>query len=133
MFSKINYILCPPPRLTSGKLLESATPPGGAMKLRYETLDLTLAMPFTISRGTQLTSENVKVELGDATTTGIGEAAPSEHYGELQGTVCAFLDALSATLDGSSLPISVLHEEMNRIAHLNPAAKAAVDMAAYDL
>jgi L-alanine-DL-glutamate epimerase-like enolase superfamily enzyme len=103
------------------------------MQLRYETLALTLAMPFTISRGTQLTAENVKVELSDGTTTGTGEAAPSDHYGELQGTVCAFLDALSASLDGSPLPISVLHEQMNRVAHLNPAAKAAVDMAAYDL
>lgn len=103
------------------------------MQLHYETLDLTLAMPFTISRRTQLTADNVKVRLDDGNTTGTGEAAPSEHYGEMRGTVRAFLDALSSALDESNPPITVLHEEMNRVAHLNPAAKAAVDMAAFDL
>lgn len=104
------------------------------MELRYEPLNLTLTMPFTIARGTQLTAENVRVHLGDGTTTGIGEAAPAEHYGELQATVCAFLDALRPALEAyPNLPISVLHEEMDRIARLNPAAKAAVDIAAYDL
>ena len=102
------------------------------MDLQYHPLDLTLRMPFTIARGTQTVASNVRVELCDGDLTGLGEAAPSEHYGEMQATVCAFLDELSPRLD-RRFPITVLHEMMRGVAYLNPAAKAAVDMAAYDL
>jgi L-alanine-DL-glutamate epimerase-like enolase superfamily enzyme len=102
--------------------------------LSYETLNLKLHFPFTIARGTQLFADNVEVRLSDGSQTGIGEAAPSSEYGELQGTVLAFLERLRAALaEAPSAPITVLHALMNETAHLNPAAKAAVDMAAYDL
>jgi len=96
------------------------------MDLRYEPFNLTLSMPFTIARGTQTTAGNVRVELSDGAQTGIGEAAPSEHYGEMQATVCAFLEHLRPALVEGNPPISVLHEIMDATAHLNPAAKAAV-------
>ncbi len=63
---------------------------------------------------------------------GLGEAAPNAHYGEFQATVLAFLDRFRPALDGV-LPITALHMVLDRTARLNPAAKAAVDMAAYDL
>lgn len=105
------------------------------MDISYEPLDLTLREPFTIARGTQLVANNVRVELSHDGITGIGEAAPSEHYGELQATVFAFLDALRTRLRAApgSLPISTLHAHMSETAGLNPAAKAAIDLAAYDL
>ncbi len=104
------------------------------MDLSFETLDLKLHFPFTISRGTQFIADNVQVRLTDGDCTGLGEAAPSEHYGELQGSVLAFLDRLRPRLaDASNLPIHALHAFMNETARLNPAAKAAVDMALYDL
>jgi L-alanine-DL-glutamate epimerase-like enolase superfamily enzyme len=102
------------------------------MDLAYEALTLKLHHPFTIARGTQLVANNVQVALTDGDTTGIGEAAPSEHYGELQGTVCVALSYLAPELD-TPFPISVLHEVMEHAIHLNPSAKAAVDMATYDL
>jgi L-alanine-DL-glutamate epimerase-like enolase superfamily enzyme len=103
--------------------------------LSFETLDLTLHVPFTISRGTQLTANNVKVCLTENGSTGLGEAAPSRHYGELQDSVLAFLERLRRELDGetAALPIATLHDVMDRTVRLNPAAKAAVDMATYDL
>jgi L-alanine-DL-glutamate epimerase-like enolase superfamily enzyme len=104
------------------------------MDLSFEPLELTLHRPFTIARGTQITAENVQIRLTDGDLTGLGEAAPSNHYGELQGTVLAFLDQLRPRLpDSRSLPISTLHTLMNQVGELNPAAKAAVDMALYDL
>jgi len=104
------------------------------MDLTAETLRLTLSEPFTISRGTQCHAHNVCVTLRDGDHTGIGEAAPSSHYGELQDTVIAFLAALAPDLsERCSLPLSTLHEVMAGTACLNPAAKAAVDMAAHDL
>jgi L-alanine-DL-glutamate epimerase-like enolase superfamily enzyme len=104
------------------------------MDLLTDDLKLTLREPFTISRGTQLHAQNVRVTLRDGEHMGIGEAAPSSHYGELQATVLSYLAALGERLAGSCpLPISTLHELMDETARLNPAAKAAVDMAAYDL
>jgi L-Ala-D/L-Glu epimerase len=105
------------------------------MDLSYEPLDLTLHEPFTIARGTQLVAGNVQVRLSQDGVTGIGEAAPSEHYGEFQATVLAFLDSLRGRLieEPGPLSLSTLHDLMDETAWLNPAAKAAVDMAAYDL
>lgn len=111
------------------------------MDLAFEALQLRLHEPFTIFRGTQHVADNVRVTLTEGTSlnaaghhSGIGEAAPAEHYGEMQGTVIAFLTALQERVGQShSLPITVLHDLMNETARLNPAAKAAVDMALYDL
>lgn len=104
------------------------------MDLSFETFDLKLHVPFTISRGTQTVANNVQIHLHDGELTGIGEAAPAEHYGELQSTVLSFLEALSTQLSTtSSIAISTLHNLMDETARLNPAAKAAVDMALYDL
>lgn len=104
------------------------------MKLSFERLTLTLRHPFTISRGTQVAANNVQVQLADGDDTGIGEAAPSEQYGEVHGTVSAYLNELQpATTDFQSLAITALHTLMDGTARLNPAARAAVDMAAYDL
>ena len=104
------------------------------MDLSFEPLNLKLHFPFTISRSTQLVADNVQVSLADGDFTGVGEAAPSEHYGELHGTVLAFLERLRPRLAGCpALPISTLHALMNETARQNPAAKAAVDMALYDL
>lgn len=103
------------------------------MVFSAETLDLKLHLPFTIARGTRHFANNVLVRLGDGEHTGLGEAAPNAHYGELQGTALAFLQQAATTLDGQFPPIASLHAALDGVARLNPGAKAAVDMAAYDL
>jgi L-Ala-D/L-Glu epimerase len=102
------------------------------MELGYETLNLKLHRPFTISRGTQHYAYNVCAVLSDDTGTGLGEAAPSEHYGEIQTTVLAVLEYLQPVLRDLPLTPTTLHEAMEHAIHLNPSAKAAIDMAAYD-
>lgn len=104
------------------------------MNLSFEPLSLTLSEPFTIARGTQTQADNILVTLTDGEICGQGEAAPAEHYGEVQRTVLAFLEQLQYRLTKSPTPpISILHELMAETMRLNPAARAAVDMAAYDL
>src|SRR5579872_4847573 len=105
------------------------------MELSYEPLDLRLHEPFTIARGTQLGAHNVRVTLSHDGVTGTGEAAPEEYYGELRPTVIAFLEAFSPRLSDYSdtVPLHTLHGLMDQTLRLNPAAKAAVDLAAYDL
>lgn len=103
------------------------------MELGYETLDLKLHRPFTISRGTQHCAYNVRAVLSDGETSGLGEAAPAEHYGEIQSTVLGVLAYLQPLLRDLPLSHMALHEAMDHAIHLNPAAKAAIDMAAYDL
>jgi L-alanine-DL-glutamate epimerase-like enolase superfamily enzyme len=103
------------------------------MELSYETLDLKLHRPFTISRGTQYYAHNVCTVLRDGDLSGLGEAAPAEHYGEIQSTVLAVLAFLQPLLGDLPLSLTAIHDTMEHAIHLNPAAKAAVDMAVYDL
>ena len=102
------------------------------MSLAYEPLTLRLAQPFTIARGTQLEANNVLVRLKVDDLEALGEAAPSEHYGDTQSSVTGFLERAACSLSGDE-PITRLHRTLQEIAHYNPAAKAALDMAAFDL
>ncbi|HCF99909.1 MAG TPA: dipeptide epimerase [Chloroflexi bacterium] len=105
------------------------------MDLAFEPVELQLHDPFTIARGTQVLAETVHLTLTQDDSSGIGEAAPSPHYGELGSTVLVYLAALNDRLAEVDAPLSIsaLHALMDDVAMLNPAAKAAVDMAAYDL
>lgn len=102
------------------------------MSLVSEPLNLRLARPFTIARGTQTEARNLLVRIQSDGVEGVGEAAPSEHYGDSQATCRAFVEEATRALSGRE-PISTLHRILERIARLNPAPKAAIDMAAYDL
>jgi L-alanine-DL-glutamate epimerase-like enolase superfamily enzyme len=91
-----------------------------------------LAQPFTIARGTQTEAHNVLVRLECDGVEGMGEAAPAEHYGDTQASSIHFVEMAKAIVTGRE-PISRLHELLEELARINPAPKAAIDMAAYDL
>ncbi|HLZ24062.1 MAG TPA: dipeptide epimerase [Ktedonobacterales bacterium] len=104
------------------------------MDVGAEALDLKLRTPFRISRGVQLVAENVLVSLTSGEITGIGEAAPSGFYGEKRATVLAALPFLEAILGDDPLLTEDITEGFERVFHHgNAAAKAALDMAIYDL
>jgi L-alanine-DL-glutamate epimerase-like enolase superfamily enzyme len=104
------------------------------MDLRANPLELQLLTPFRISRSVQHFAHNVLVEIEDAGATGIGEAAPSGFYGEKQETVLAALPYLAEKLGDDPLLIEDISDELERTFHLgNAAARAAVDMALYDV
>ncbi|MGH2507156.1 MAG: dipeptide epimerase, partial [Ktedonobacteraceae bacterium] len=103
------------------------------MKLAVKAFDLQLTTPFRISRHVQYTASNVLAQITHEGVTGIGEAAPSEHYGEYRGTVLAALTLLANELGEDPFAIEDISNHINHVIGLNPAAKAAIDMALYDL
>src|SRR5262249_6219014 len=64
---------------------------------------------------------------------GMGEAAPSRHYGEQRESVLIALGYLHAALGDDPMLIEDIVARMNHTLSGNMAAKAAVDMAIYDL
>jgi L-Ala-D/L-Glu epimerase len=103
------------------------------MKLDIQTFDLKLTTPFRISRGVQYTAANVLVKITHDGVTSIGEAAPSAHYGEDRGTVLAALAKMADELGNDPFALEETLDHLNHVIRLNPSAKAAIDMALYDL
>src|SRR5256714_2017274 len=95
--------------------------------------DLTLTTPFRISRGVQNTSPNVIVQINYDDYTGYGEAAPDEYYGENQQTVLACMSAFAGNLGDDPFVFEDIMRRLDKLIRLNPSAKAAVDMALYDV
>jgi L-Ala-D/L-Glu epimerase len=103
------------------------------MKLDVQPFDLKLTTPFRISRHVQYTASNVLAQITHEGVTGIGEAAPSGHYGENRGTVLAALATLADELGDDPFALEETLAHLNHVLGLNPSAKAALDMALYDL
>lgn len=104
-----------------------------SLKIDSERLELELARPFTIARGTQAATENVVIQLSDGEYTGIGAAAPSAHYGETAATVERILPQLADALPDDPHNLQSAAAMMNETIGGNPAAKAGVDIALHDL
>jgi L-alanine-DL-glutamate epimerase-like enolase superfamily enzyme len=96
-------------------------------------VDLKLTTPFRISRGVQNTSPNVIVQISHGEYVGYGEAAPDEYYGENQETVLACITAFAGNLGDDPFLIDDIMRHLEKVIRHNPSAKAAVDMALYDL
>jgi L-Ala-D/L-Glu epimerase len=103
------------------------------MELTAQALDLTLNVPFRISRSVQEVAHNVLVQLDDDGLTGTGEAAPSGYFGEKCETVLVALSYFAEHLGDNPLLIEDISAELGRALHGNAAARAAIDMALYDL
>jgi len=103
------------------------------MRLTTEPLDLPLASPFRISRGVQTHGYNVLARLEDEGGEGLGEAAPSAYYGENRDTVLAALSLFAGALGDDPFAHEEIMSEAGRLLGKNGAAKAALDMALYDL
>lgn len=96
-------------------------------------IDLKLTTPFRISRGVQNTSPNVVVQVQYNEHVGYGEAAPDEYYGENQETVLSCITTFAGNLGDDPFLIEDIMSNLDHLIRLHPAAKAAVDMALYDL
>jgi L-Ala-D/L-Glu epimerase len=103
------------------------------LHLTARRVDLHLTVPFRISRGVQHTSPNAIIELRHDDLIGYGEAAPSEYYGETIETVLASLPLLSAEIGDDPFLLDDIMARLDHTIGLNPSAKAAIDMALYDL
>jgi L-alanine-DL-glutamate epimerase-like enolase superfamily enzyme len=105
------------------------------MKTSFETVELTLDVPFTIARGTTEVTKNVVVSIEADGETGYGAAAPSARYGETTGTVEALLPDLLSVVGSVGDPHArrEIADRMQTLAGGNPAARAAIDIALWDL
>jgi len=101
--------------------------------INAKPIDLKLTTPFRISRGVQHISPNAVVQINYDEYTGYGEAAPDEYYGENQQTVLACISAFAGNLGDDPFVIEDIMHRLDKVIRLNPSAKAAVDMALYDL
>lgn len=103
------------------------------LKLHTRTINLKLTEPFRISRGVQYEAKRVVVSIEAAGQIGIGEAAPSSFYGETQETVLACLAAYADHLGDDPFALEDILTTLEKTIHRNAAARAAIDMALYDL
>ncbi|QBD81503.1 dipeptide epimerase [Ktedonosporobacter rubrisoli] len=103
------------------------------MHLNARPIDLKLTVPFRISRGVQTTAQNMIVQITHNDYTGYGEASPTEYYGESLETAMACISLFAGNLGDDPFLIEDIMAQLNKIIGLNPSAKAAVDMALYDL
>ncbi|HCP73624.1 MAG TPA: dipeptide epimerase, partial [Ktedonobacter sp.] len=62
-----------------------------------------------------------------------GEASPYEYYGESPETVLACVALFAGNLGNDPFALEDIMEGLDKIIRLNPAAKAAVEMALYDI
>ncbi len=103
------------------------------MQIDAKPIDLKLTVPFRISSGVQYVASNAVVQINHKEYTGYGEAAPFEYYGENQETVLACIARFAGDLGTDPFDVEDIMSHLDKIIQLNPAAKAAVDMALYDL
>jgi L-Ala-D/L-Glu epimerase len=104
------------------------------LHINAKPIDLKLTTPFRISRaGAQYTSPNVIVEIKYNEHIGYGEAAPSAYYGESVETVLACIAMFAGNLGDDPFVIEDIVHHLDKIIRLHPSAKAAVDMALYDI
>jgi len=99
------------------------------MLLTYHTFDLKLKHPFRISRSITEVKKNVLVQIDE----GIGEAAPSEYYGENAETVIECLEKVKDQLGGDPFQIESILSNLDKRIKGTFSAKAAIDMALHDL
>lgn len=102
----------------------------------FDRVDLPLEHPFTIARGTTTTSSQCIVTIEDANgIIGRGSAVPSGRYGESIETVEAVLPQYLEIVESIDDPHAIHRIERRMIETVrgNPSARAAVEIAVYDL
>ncbi|MCC7371832.1 MAG: dipeptide epimerase [Chloroflexi bacterium] len=102
-------------------------------RVTFEPLDLPLQNPFGISRRTTTVARNVLVRVELDGLVGYGEAGPNAYYGESQESVLAWLPKLVDVLPENPLEIHRAVTQLEHAAHHNPAARAGLELALWDL
>lgn len=103
------------------------------MHIDARPIELKLTTPFRISRTVSQVAPNVTMQISHKEWTGFGEAAPDEYYGETQETVLACVSAFAGNLGDDPFAFEEILNQLDSVIRLHPSAKAAVDMALYDL
>lgn len=103
------------------------------MVLKYKTNQLPLTYQFVVANSKKSFAENVFVELRHENYIGYGEAAPSYFFHESPVTIKNFFEQIKPQLDDIPLAIDSIMEGFERKVRGNYSAKAAINMALFDL
>ena len=102
------------------------------MQVDARIVRLELAETFVISRESSDHADVVQVALSHEGTTGFGEGAPVERYGESAGSAKAWLDEHAGLLGDDPFALEEIGERLAAVPG-EQAAKAALDAALHDL
>jgi L-alanine-DL-glutamate epimerase-like enolase superfamily enzyme len=103
------------------------------LELNYKIRRLSLSYRFAVANSKKLYAENVFVELRHKNDIGYGEAAPSYFYHESTETIQRFFDQIKPGLNDDPTAIDSIMERFEKKFKGNYAAKAAINMALFDL
>ena len=105
--------------------------------IEISSIELPLIEPFIVSYATYPNMPSLIVKMTtECGIIGWGEAVPDEHVtGEtLEGTYAVLQHTLAPAMIGENpMNFEALHEKMDRLIYNAPAAKAAIDIACFDI
>jgi L-Ala-D/L-Glu epimerase len=102
------------------------------MQLSWYRQDLRLHRPFTIARGTEVKKQTLVVELTHNGIAGMGEAVPTDYYGQTLDSAEAALAAMQPVLGDDPFNLQSILERLMREFDGQLATVAAVDFALHD-
>ena len=102
------------------------------MKLSFSPYTLELKHTFTIATSSRTTTPAMMVQVEKDGIIGYGEASMPPYLGESQASAAAFLKQVDLTKFDDPFQFETILAAIDAIAPLNPAAKAAVDIALHD-
>lgn len=105
----------------------------GKMKLSFKPYTLELRHVFTIATSSRSTTPVMLTEIEFEGVTGYGEASMPPYLGESHETVAAFLSKIDLSQFNDPFQMDEILAYVDSVAPGNPAAKASVDIALYDL
>ena len=103
------------------------------LQLSFEPYNLQLKHVFTLAGSSRSTTPDMQVKIQFEGITGFGEASMPPYLGESQESVGKFLSALNLQQFTDPFRMDEILEYVDKSAPGNTAAKAAVDIALYDL
>ncbi|GAA4301359.1 dipeptide epimerase [Compostibacter hankyongensis] len=112
---------------------KTGKPARKGLQLRYKPYTLQLKHVFTISSNSRTTTPVVLSEIEFEGVTGYGEASMPPYLGESHETVLRFLSKVDLSQFDDPFQTEDILDYVDGIEPGNPAAKAAVDIALYDL
>jgi L-alanine-DL-glutamate epimerase-like enolase superfamily enzyme len=108
--------------------------PMNIRKIEYFHVESLRKEPFVIATGSSSLAHNIIVKVKTDDATGIGNACPNSVTGETKESIISAIKTLSNSLVGEdALDVDWINFRMDSTLQENPAAKAGIDIALWDL